>query len=166
MVLIQDILLAAPGVFAFLAIPQTFKHLLLVASLRDTGEAFLPAVLMQWNGNATPSYTGARIQGGTTFLANADSVALTSFFIGICPGALAPAGFGALELLIPDYTVAANHMWKAHAGAAALLADVQVENDIGSGRFAVAAAVTQVNINPAVGLTFATGSRVSLYGLR
>ena len=88
MTLIEDKLLGATGAIDFLAIPQTFKHLKLLGSVRGSVAANTDTLSYKFNDTAT-GYTGQRSRSSAAAIAGAG---LVTPEIGVIPANNAAAG--------------------------------------------------------------------------
>lgn len=88
--LIQEIALGSPGAsIDFTGIPQTFRHLRLVCTLRSAAATDYDAYEMRFNGDATSGHYGAA-EGYNA--GHNDQFESTAAFLGYGPAASTPAG--------------------------------------------------------------------------
>jgi hypothetical protein len=146
--LIQDIVLGANGPIDFTGIPQTFKHLSIVASVRGIGATESEVFTVQFNGVALTVISG--FWGGGT----------ATDRLGNILGASAPANrFAGVDLTLPDYR-GGNHKMIQGTIAASASANWNYQ---AMGLWANVAAITRIQLFNA-SATFAAGSRATLYG--
>jgi hypothetical protein len=162
----DTLLTGSQASFDISGIDQSFKHLIIVASLR-TDEAVK-------NSNCTVTFNGE--SGGTQYdryslTATAGSASVGSLygqasFAVTALGANADASvFTSWRIEIADYASAIKHTARLElmALATALNADAVLQHSIL--RHKTAAAVSQVTIAAPSGKNFVSGSRVTIYGM-
>lgn len=161
--LIQSLLLSANGDIAFTAIPQTFTHLVLLASLRATvpGSGSHDDAMLRLNGNTAGVYTSQWTWADGTAVAAAEAINAPWAPVGFIPDStVGGSAVGTLRLDLPDYRASGSFKnWRASSyapGANTVAAH--------GGVFAVAGAITRIDLLGAGG-SLAAGSRASLYGL-
>ena len=145
-------------------IPQTYKHLLLTCSVRDTGSAAVNWWPLYVNGDTTTNnkYTQLLYGNGST-MAAAEYLTSPYLVFNWIPAVSAPAAqFGHSFMFIPFYTNATNHKeflyvlgakWGTAAGTMAVGQYYAVSTDT--------APITALYISPAL----AQYSNVTLYGI-
>ena len=155
----------------FSTIAQTYKHLLLIGSLRTdhTGSNF-DTVRMRVNNNSTADdYVAECISGSATTAAAAEYVTdEVSAPVSTCTSADATARyFGGFSMHIYDYTDANK---APHWTSQATVADGVDTGDVllyqYGGMLDVAGAVTRLTFLPTSGTNFVEHSVISLYGIR
>lgn len=169
MTLIADALLAADAAnFDLTSIPQTYKHLKLVLSLRSNQAGATDYATVRFNGDATALYTSLLTGWVQTAAFNGYDPAVTKGRVGLIPGNTGTdAGtFGSTEVLIPDFANAAKK--KNYSSLSGVTWANSVNNSSAlslSGFWSALAAINRITILPNAGGLFLAGSRVSLYGL-
>jgi hypothetical protein len=162
---LQDVVVGVGGAnaIAFPAIPQTFKHLLIEMTARDTTVSAAVAITLRFNSDTTAAYDAEALivaGAGTTPI---ETVAGTSGRIARAPAANAIAGwFSSTEIAIPDYagtlgTKSAIGRTVSHEAAAT--GGILYELDAVGWR--ANAAITRIDLLA----LFAQGSHATLYGL-
>ena len=153
LVMVEDKLLSADGAIDFTAIPATYKHLRLLASLRSA-QATVGGVTCRLNGDSGGNYDVPGVgQNGSSFP-----------LMGFLPGTDRVAGVhAALEIDFIDYASILHHRsasWRSgwYDGTSTITHDV-----IGHWKN-LAAAINRIQLLPAAGI-FAAGSRATLYAL-
>jgi hypothetical protein len=163
----QVVLGAAAANITFTAIPQTYRHLLLVLSGRSDAAVAATPVHIRLNGDTGANYDTQRMNAAGTALAAAEFLAATAGFVGAVPGASATAGMaGMARILLPDYRGTARlKTWTAEGGESQGTGTGQtfLRHDRGQWRSAVA--ITDVGVYPASG-NFAAATVATLYGLK
>lgn len=161
LVLIEDKLLSVNGAIDFQAIPATFKHLRLVASLRSTIAADFEPLSLRFNNDATAANYGGQHWYGVG--ATVSGAALSSSaLIGQVNGAAATAGaWGSLTLDLIDYANASRH--KTSLAVLGLLTGATVGIYNAAHRWASTAPIDRIAL--IVANQFAAGSRATLYGM-
>lgn len=92
------------------ALPQTFKHLHVVATGRGDGAAASLQSLIRINGDTSAAYYYQQLRGNGAGASATEALAQTALRIGDIPGATAEAGaVGVARVLIPNYTDGANY---------------------------------------------------------
>ena len=166
--LIQTIKLSSAGPITFLAIPQTYAHLLAVGSVRCALGATNDPLGLRFNNDSGPGYRSQQTNAVAGGPPNTSAQAPSGFgYCGHAPGSTsAPASwFNAFELLIPSYRDTGQlRSWLSRGFSAWGAADMSLHSF--GGFFWGAPAVTRLDI---FGVTapnsLAVGSRISLYGL-
>jgi hypothetical protein len=163
----QVVLGAAAANITFTAIPQTYRHLLLVLSGRSDAAVAATPVHIRLNGDTGANYDTQRMNAAGTALAAVEFLAATAGFVGAVPGASATAGMaGITRILLPDYRGTARlKTWTAEGGESQGTGTGQtfLRHDRGQWRSAVA--ITDVGVYPASG-NFAAATVATLYGLK
>ena len=162
-------LAANAALIDFAAIPQTYDHLLLVASVRGS-QAAQPwdNLGLRMNGDVATNYSSHYVQGTNNAVTGGAQVAQSSGWIGSTGGATTPADYySAHQALIPGYSVGRIHSYLAfgyHArGGGAANLQFQM---FGGGFRNNAAVVTSLQLMCQTGSNLVAGSRATLYGLR
>lgn len=172
-VLIEDKLLAADGAIQFLAIPQTFKHLVIIASLRGSGVLVQSEFLyLRLNADATGVYDSMRSSLTSLATTNADFFAATQGHLGFLRGAM-DGGAGSeqpswtpLHVWFPDYAATKQAAWVSDGYLIARFTAGFNIRTLTGGRRDVAAATTQIDLLASASVTFLAGSRATLYGVK
>lgn len=159
---------ATDGLFDFNNIVQTYKHLLLVGSLRSAAAAAgRDYVEVNLNGDFGANYQEFLAEMTSIgLLTQANAGGTTRMRIGIIRENGAPAGFDPFTVYFANYTVAKaqvpmSDVASREAGARG--------RGWGFGEWATAAAITRIQARAhdgAAAQNFLTGSVMSLYGLR
>jgi hypothetical protein len=152
----------------FSAIPQTFRHLMVVAILRSPAAVPTSVANMRINGDTGVNYDEVGVNGGNS-TANAYSVpTVGAIQVAVIPGATAAAtAFSSMELWLPYYAKTTNRKTvnvlstsDASSTAATLISEAN------GGTWLNPAAISSFNLFPgAAPGPFAAGSFASLYGL-
>ena len=147
----------------FTNIPQTYQDLMLVINSRDTTAATVTTLFNYLNNDGTTNYSYTYLDGNGTS-ASSSRVANTAPFGGAVQiGASATSGIFSSNIMhILNYANTTTYktvLWRSAADA----------NGSGNTRLTVGLyrstlGITQVYVNPAS--AFATGSTVTLYGIR
>jgi len=88
----------------FLGIPQTFQHLMIVASIRSKTAALLDSCNLRFNGDFAGNYDGQYMYSNAGSSVAVQYFASSSIFTGECVGSTAPAGyFSTHYIFIPNY---------------------------------------------------------------
>lgn len=151
----------------FSAIPQNFRHLRLVASLRATVAAINDDIGIQLNGDATGVYQRDRqiMAGATAPTADPAQGSTTAYIARAVAGSLNANEWSPLTVDFPDYTNTGR--WKmmlARSGITdATTANAQLVSSVATR--IVNAAITSINIVASSG-SIKAGSTFSLYGLK
>jgi len=164
---LADVLLAADAAnIDFQNIPQTYAHLLLAGAVRTTAAVLLDSLFMRINGDAGASYHTHGVLGSNNTVSAFSLVAGQSLSIAGMPGASAPAGIqGKFMLWMPGYTRANGAGWVSVAWALTGGTAAGFNNMLRGGHWAGSTAVNRLTVLSTAG-QLASGSRVTLYGLR
>jgi hypothetical protein len=148
--------------YDFLNIPQTFSHLKLYVTARDTSAFVDRAVFLELNSTGGSAYTHNFLRGNGSSMSNTFSGPNGRFDYDPIPAANAAANlFGAAVIEILDYSsTVKNKTLKINHGT-----DFNGSGSINlwSGLFASTGAVTNMRLYPNV--AFAQYSRIDLYGI-
>lgn len=165
---IQEIVLgAASSTIDFSAIPQDFKSLKLLASLRgDSASAFVGALLNVNNDTTDANYYREYLQAAAATASAAEALgAANSRQIGLIAAGTAPANmFGQVEVTVVDYAatkikpleVKVTSIWGTGTGTVAVRRSTVVRNNT--------AAIDRLTLALGTG-NFVAGSMASLYGV-
>lgn len=170
MELIADtgILGVATGSIDFPSIPQTFKHLLLVASLRDTGAAPVISPIIRFNGDGGTNYDVWEIVAtGSTIAAGGGAGLSTATANLTYPGSTADASkYGVMTFNIINYTGGGYKSYNYEGGAYASGGVNAQRYVVGAGiwKGVGGAAINDIKIF-AGSTALDAGSRATLYGL-
>lgn len=159
MTLIQSQTLGADAAsITFSSIPQTYKTLFVVMSLRGTSSRNL---FIQFNGSAT-GFTWRQLQGTGATVASYNG-ATNQYAIPDMPNSTDTAStFGSAELMIPNYSGSAN---KAYSGNGVTESNAATAyQELVAGLWSNTAAITSFTVLPTSG-NLATNSSMSLYGI-
>lgn len=166
MVLIADTLLAVTATsFDFQSIPQTYKHLRLIAYWRtDKAASVFDTLRLRFNNDSGGNYYNQRQIANTT-TNTADFETGETGGILQANGSSSPANaFTACMVEIPNYAGAVGYT--TYLATYGNYKDTNSPELIdASGTWLNTAAVTRITIVPAVGPNFIVGSRATLYGL-
>ena len=165
--LIQTIKLSAAGQFNFAAIPQTYAHLLLIGSVRCSVAATNDPIMLRFNNDSGAGYRSQQGMAIGSSSSAAENAPAGQGQFGHAPGgAITPATwFGSFELLIPSYRDTGQLRSWLSRGFSAWGASGMALFNFG-GFFWGPAALTSLQLfGSAPPNSFATGSRVSMYGL-
>ncbi len=152
-------------------IPATYKHLMIVASLRsDRASNTEDPALLQINADSTAgNYKSQRLLGsGTTVSTDTSDGTRAGLFLGSATAASAPANsFASVTVNIPDYLSTANlklclSEMSAYFDTTAPKMDRAAQSGVWLG---TPAAVTRLTLIPQAGTKWKTNSRFTLYGL-
>lgn len=160
--LISSTILSSTAAISFSSIDQTYKHLQLriVSRMTDTGGS--EPIYTRLNGNTGISYVRHSLGGGGSSV-NSTYTAATDVFRITTSGAGAPANaYGVAIVDILDYTnTSKNKTLRWSQGYWSSGADISLN----SGLYLSTSAITSIQLQ-SIGLGFAAGSRVSLYGIK
>ena len=143
----------------FSDIPQTYKDLYLVASIRNTRSATGAEARVYFNGGSdfTTRYLGN--ETGTI----GSGVITARGFCGVENGATSNANtFSNSWLYVPNYTSSTPHVFSAESQAETNTTG-GVSNYIVSGLWNTSAAITSIELNGS--FTYSAGSSATLYGI-
>lgn len=166
--LISDVTLGANGSFDIQSIPGTYKHLLLILSLRGARVAVAVGVDLRFNNDSGTTYNFNLIQLTSTTVSGVNVAADTSAECSICPAASAPANFfGGGTVTILDYTAS---KFKAFMGDAGGFGAETIGTNWFQRRYhglwESTAAITRIQIFDGDGASnLLAGSRATLYGM-
>lgn len=148
-------------------IPQTFKHLKLIAYLRADDAGGASNGLLRFNADSAANYHASYAQGSNGVASSAQNVNQTAINNILYQSSGSTANrFTAVEIEIPHYTNTAGH--KSAIAKMAYSSDDTVGNNgtrVASGTWKSTAAITQIQLLLAGAGNFIAGSRFSLYGI-
>lgn len=158
---------------SFSGIPQTYRHLMIRASLKsDYASGVQDRIKVTINGISTTYYS--LDIGGNLNLSNADDILrsnLTYLFMLEASGATATSSsvtniWSNMEILFPNYSQSGS-FWKIYYAFGNVESSVaEAYMDFQGGISAANSnAITSINFAPYSGTNFVTGSSVYLYGL-
>jgi hypothetical protein len=152
----------ATGLFDFNSIPQTFSHLRMYMSVRDTGAFTERGMFLEFNGVGGSSYTHNFLRGNGSSVSNTFSGPNGRFDWDPIPAASATTNlFGVAVVDIYDYTsTIKNKTVKIHHGTDF---NGSGSSNLWSGLFSNTGAITTMRLYPNNG--FAQNSRIDLYGM-
>ncbi len=168
--LIQEIVLAAAGVFSFANIPQDYSSLLLLGSIRSSAGLTADQPALRFNGDAGANYDYNTFHiSGTGVGSLAAAIAATQLYLGYCCDTASPASvFSPIHVVVPAY--ASPAAFKAQLSdywLEAVAAVGSIGRGFGGGVWKSLAAITSILVRPITAPnTFVVGSRISLYALR
>lgn len=161
---IQEIVVTTGGQASidFTAIPQTYRHLVLVSDLRDAGGG--GDVLMQCNGDTSANYDLQQMYSSNAQAAGYHANGTTGLKIAQAPGSGAAAGIsGAAETTLFNYAgttfhkkAKSSHVYNTDTGTTEY--DLEL-----AAWWRSTAAITSLHISAPT--SFVAGSVVSLYGI-
>lgn len=150
-------LAAAQGTVSFTNIPQTYKHLILVAKTANSGSS--SAGRLQFNGDAGGNYNSVGIGGnGSGASSWSEANATAGRVIGYSIGPT--TGWSTFTLNVMDYQATDKHkiaLSRSSDSGSDIMATVT--------RYASLSPVTSLTIYDVLGQTYAIGSVFTLYGL-
>jgi len=149
---------------SFLAIPQIYRDLVVVARGRGTHAATVVDLLVQFNYDSSATYLRQYLEATTTVVDGAGSVTNAGCNIGALPGASAAANYsGATRATIFNYrdtTFFKTYTSQAGTGQASGVLNAQID----SGMWLSKAPIDHIVVVP-ISDAFVDGSVVSLYGM-
>jgi hypothetical protein len=159
--LIQTVTVGAGGASSidFTSIPQTYKDLILYASLRCDADTLVNQV--RFNGLTTNLTTKAFQSHSTTVNGFTDAAAI-KMYGGMNASSYTASAFASTVLYIPNYAGSKNKIINADSTSEANIADIY--NSVVAGLWSSTAAITQVTFYPASG-NYTQYSSASLYGI-
>ena len=156
-----QVLSSAVASVTFSGIDQTYRHLQLRITARDTSAGTSNGPLyMTFNGDSAGNYSVHRLSGNGSAVASSSSTSSSSMWVGDSIASGSTAGvYGAAIVDILDYSQTTKYKTIRN------LSGVTGTNivDLTSGSWRNTAAVTSLTISAALATT-AVGSRFSLYG--
>ena len=155
--------LIASGSFTFSTIPQTYKHLLLIGSIRSANAGTDEAGTMTVNGAVSADYYGIRSIFQTVGYSGTGISAASNFLLGSVTAATGGGTRVPLRIEFPNYTLASIPNWQGEmAYSGGTIAASQGKYSF-QGWLNIAAAITTIAVSCASG--FNIGSTLSLYGV-
>lgn len=150
----------------FASIPQTYKHLQIRCVVRTSSGTSSSSIFLRLNSVTSAVYANHNLTGNGTSVTSTAATAVANIHCGFTAGNAANASaFGPAVVDIIDYTSTTKRKTvRSLAGANVL--DNAMQVDFRSGINAANDAISTITMFPPSGLTFSTGSRFSLYGLR
>lgn len=165
MVLISDTLLGVDtATFNFPSIPASYKHLKIIAYLRNTRTpTVFDIVRIQFNGDTAGNYFNEIQASFTTTLTGQHETSVAGGYTE-CTTAGSPANvFAAIEIIIPNYVGTVGY--KSYLAASSGLKDTNAPHHVDSGgTWTDTSPINRIVLDAENG-DFLAGSRVSLYGL-
>ena len=163
--LIGTVTLASSGAIDITSIPATYTDLIIKGQLRAAGgSALVENCFYTFNNTGGGLYSDMRMIGyGTASFASDSSWSLDSNFIGAIQGA-APAvsgGFTPFEIKVAQY--ANTNVWKFTIGS---WGTYTYEAGYRAGNFQSTAAINRFTMGCGGGSGFATGSSVTIWGIK
>jgi hypothetical protein len=165
--MLADTTLGSPAAsIDFTSIPQTFAHLRLVLSARDTGAVTLARPIIRFNGDTAANYAAHWIENLLGVATANSSGVTTGLTCTQASGASATASlYGVNAIDIPDYRgTTAYQEIAATFHACSTGGSALGSAGSGGGFWNALAAVTRITI-VAGNTSFAAGTRATLYGL-
>lgn len=160
--LIRTISTSGASSYSFTDIPQTYKHLQIRYTARGSGSS--NALTLKYNGDTAANYRNHYLQGNGSNATSGDFSAYTAAaYCGFAAYSTTTATiFGAGIVDIHDYTNASK--FKTGRSMTELVSPEATLISVMSHLWRANAAITNIEVMPST--TFATGSRVSLYGIK
>lgn len=163
--LIQTITLAGDGVMEFTSIPQTYKHLQLRGSYRDTAASTFGRFWMRLNGDASTVYSTNNFNQSGSAVTLVDAMR-TSSNLGV--GNSANSGwFTSITITFPNYTD--TSYWQTvdvYYGSVSNTAGGSANPGYMGGSYGNNAAISSIRFTGTLNNNLASGSRLSLYGIK
>lgn len=164
-VVLADVNLAADGPISFAAIPQTYTHLQIVASLKASTAAVTDSVMLRCNSDAGANYFDGQVLGASSPASvTAGGGARTGG--AICGPCSANTGvrLSSHVIDIPTYTQTTfDKVGNARAGVAEAAIGYESMN---TWAWLNHGAITQLDLVTATTVTWKTGSRATLLAIR
>jgi hypothetical protein len=148
-------------------LPQTYNHLMIVLRLRSSEVAVFNSMLLTFNNDSGANYVNEEIHAQNTTAAANASVSQNGMLV-IAPGASAAAGFfGAATLLVTSYadTTAPKSMVEYGGALISLSSGTSNRVETRVGLYNSNTAISRATITAASAANFATGSRMTIYGM-
>lgn len=162
----------SPAAFAFTSIPQTYRHLLLVAHLRSSvvSPTTNDSAVIQLNTDTGTNYYGQRVYGaGATAAGLEHTPGSTSMPVGAVPGKGTPTAnyFSALVAFFPAYSSTTGFKSVLSLNNLMLAATTGNFNvNVFGMEWSSASAITRIDLKAlTTPFTFEIGSMATLYGL-
>ncbi len=152
----------------FSAIPQIFRHLMVVCQARTDAAAETDLVLLRFNSDTGNNYDIQALAVNNATLTGAVARANSSIGIGRTEAANSRASnFSPTQFWVYGYSRTDAEKWAI--GLAANFGDVSADADLReeyrSGRWRNTTAISSMTILPSAGPNFVSGSRFQLYGV-
>lgn len=165
---ISDTTLGSPAATVDItSIVATYAHLLLVVYGRCTTAAAVDYLAVRFNGDTAASYDFQILQGSGASASAAEQFAKTLADVGLMPANTAGANlFGAAVAFIPHYAGSSNN--KAVVGLSTEKSGTggsSMVNHFGAAFWRSSAAINRITLLPDSASNFATGTRVTLFGM-
>jgi len=159
-----QILASTTTAVTFSAIPTIYKHLHIRITARNTTGASSRPITLRINGDTASNYAYHNIRGNGSAGSGSTATAQTSMVIANSPGATETANIFAVALVdILDYTNT-NKTKAVRSFSGRYASDGGI--DYAGGHWNSTAAITSVELaDRMVSSSFATGTRISLYGI-
>lgn len=162
---IQDIVLGADGPVVFSAIPQTFRHLKVICTLRTAGVITVENVYIRFNNDSGANYNYEYLQGNNAAVGAGATAAATYILFSTMQGSTGIANaFGTSEIDIPDYANTTRHKTCHSSGGTHDTGNGLVLT--AAGRWASTAAINRIDLTTGGALIFKAGSVATLLGIR
>lgn len=165
-----DVQSSSGATLSFSSIPQSFRHLMLVGSVRSSVSAENDGLLLQFNGDTGGNYDWQRLTANNATLSGAVGRGVTSIQVGAIEGANSRANsFSPVHIYIYLYAQSATYE-KYTLSQNTFFGDVSADADmflqLRGGRWRSTAAITSLSLAPLVGPNFVASSGFQLYGIR
>ena len=167
--LIADVKLASTAAsIDFSSIPNTYKHLVIIGSLKSAAAAAADSLRVRFNGSTDVIYDALKINiEHPDTLITYETLGSSSMNVGAISGSSSVSAneFSVVELIIPDYLDGSKYQGVINNNMlirGAATGDLALRS--GFGTWKSTAAITQITLF-ADGGDFVAGSRATLYGL-
>lgn len=156
--LIQHQRLAFSGTITFTNIPQIYRDLLIVASLRDSSQEEAETII-SFNGSSV-GFSGRLLSG------NGTSVASVTFprFVGYNSDDVVANAFNNVQIYIPNYSASRNKSFLVESVTATNIDGTRTFQDIVAGLWSNTAAITSITLSSTAN-NFRVGSSATIYGI-
>lgn len=165
----ETILGASAGSISFATIPQTYRTLVFVLSLRTDRVAEVDIPVIQFNGDTGNNYDYAYISANDTTVSSDGVRGAANIWAGLCEAASSTASaFSSIVIFIPSY--ADTNMFKTViVPPSGVFGNVSADTDafirVNYGKWRSTAAITSVTIDQNTGPNYVQFSRAALYGI-
>lgn len=161
----ETILGASQANFDFNTIPQTFRHLKVIVSIRTDQAVTSLSTVWRLNSDSGANYADTEFQGGTTVGAGESNSATAFAEIGATGTVAAASSFWDAEILLPNYarTDRLKTYTAMHSIVFALTTGQHLVR-VSGGFWNSTAAISRLTWSLAAG-NFVAGSTISVYGI-
>lgn len=154
----------AAASFTFSSIPQYWSNLLLVCAVHDGSGNNKDTLQLKLNADGGANYSSQRVSGAGTSVSGDESVAANLGRIGYISGHATQGSFSGCAVWIPNYAESQKHSWVGVNFSSYGASVGRLDAGIWGGFYDVAAAITELKIQPSSG-SFIAGSNAFLYGM-